>query len=141
MDNRWMAIEVVPYRAEWRGQFETVAADLRRALGAVPYESIEHVGSTSVPGLAAKPILDIDVIVHPQDVPAAIRALEGAGHAHCGDLGMTGREAFDPPDDSPRRHVHVCVAGTLHMTNHLAAREVLRNRQDLRDEYGAIKLA
>ena len=53
---------------------------------------------------------------------------------------MVGREAFVPPDDDPRRNVYVCAAGTLNVRNHLAVREVLRRRDDLRDEYGAVKL-
>ncbi|MDX5399484.1 MAG: GrpB family protein, partial [Actinomycetes bacterium] len=132
-----MAIEVVPHRPEWAAQFAKVRADLRAALHATPYRSIEHVGSTSVPGLAAKPILDIDVIAEPEDVPAVLHALEVAGYRHCGDLGVAGREALDAPDDSPPRHVYVCAAGTLHVRNHLAVREILRARPDLRDEYGA----
>lgn len=135
-----MAIEVVPYRPEWPEQFAKVRADLRAALRATLYQSIEHVGSTSVPGLTAKPILDIDVVVDPVNVAAAVRALEDAGYRHQGDLGVQGREALDAPDDSPPRHVYVCAAGTLHLRNHLAVRAVLRARPDLRDEYGAVKL-
>ncbi len=102
---------------------------------------VEHVGSTSVPGLAAKPILDIDVIVDGEDMEAAVAALVSAGYVHRGDLGVTDREAFYPPDEDPRRNVYVCRAGTLNVRNHLAVREVLRNRADLRDEYAAVKLA
>lgn len=58
---------------------------------------------------------------------------------HRGDLGVTGREAFVAPDDDPRRHVYVCAAGTLNVRNHLAVRDVLRRRDDLRDEYAAVK--
>ena len=58
---------------------------------------IEHVGSTSVPNLCAKPIIDLDVVVHPEDVPAAIAAVEALGYRHEGDLGVAGREAFAGP--------------------------------------------
>jgi GrpB-like predicted nucleotidyltransferase (UPF0157 family) len=118
-----------------------VAAELRRALADVESASVEHVGSTSVPGLAAKPILDIDVMVDSRDVAAAVEALETIGYRHRGDLGVTGREAFEPPDQDPQRHVYVCEAGTLNVRNHLAVRDVLRERDDLRDQYGAVKLA
>lgn len=100
---------------------------------------MEHVGSTSVPGLAAKPILDIDVVVEPADVPAAVSALESLGYEHRGDLGVAGREAFHAPDDGVRRNVYACAAGTTHVRNHLAVRDVLRGRPDLRDEYAAVK--
>ncbi len=93
-----------------------------------------------MPGLAAKPILDIDVVVDARDVPAAITALESVGYVHRGDLGVAGREAFHAPD-APRRHVYVCTAGTTNVRNHLAVRDVLRSRDDLRDAYAAVKTA
>ncbi len=98
-------------------------------------------GSTSVPGLAAKPILDIDVIVGGEEMLAAVAAMGSAGYVHRGDLGVADREAFRAPDETPRRNVYVCREGTLNVRNHLAVRDVLRRRQDLRDEYGAVKLA
>ena len=129
------------YDPSWQDRFEKVAAALSGALADGPTAAVEHVGSTSVPGLAAKPILDIDVIVAPEDVPAAVAALVRIGYAHRGDLGVAGREAFFAPDEDPRRHVYVCAAGTLNVRNHLAVRDVLRRRDDLRDEYAAVKLA
>jgi GrpB-like predicted nucleotidyltransferase (UPF0157 family) len=133
-------VEVVPYSPSWPQLFERVAADLRAALAHVPSAAVEHVGSTSVPGLAAKPILDIDVIVDGDDMPAAMAAVASLGYAHRGDLGVTDREAFKAPDDDPRRNVYVCRRGTLNVRNHLAVRDVLRTRPDLREEYGAVKL-
>ena len=53
---------------------------------------------------------------------------------------MTGREAFTAPDDEPRRHVYVCTTGSLSVRNHLAVRDILRRREDLRDEYAKVKL-
>ena len=69
----------------------------------------------------------------------ALHALEDAGYQHRGDLGVSGREAFFAPDNSPRRNVYVCEAETLNVRNHLAVREVLKGRADLREEYGAVK--
>lgn len=134
-----MAVTVVPYSREWPEQFARVAADLRRALVDVPVVSIEHVGSTSVPGLAAKPVIDIDVVVRRADLPAAIAALAAIGYTHRGDLGVADRESMAAPDDDPRRNVYICIEGTLHLRNHLAVRAILRERPDLRDRYGAIK--
>ena len=133
-------IEVVDWSPRWAEQFDEVAGVLRTALADVPSARVEHVGSTSVPGLAAKPILDIDVIVPAQDVAAAVEALESIGYAHRGDLGVAGREAFLAPGE-PRRNVYVCTAGTTHVRNHLAVRDVLRSRADLRDAYAAAKQA
>jgi GrpB-like predicted nucleotidyltransferase (UPF0157 family) len=136
-----MAVEVVAYRAEWPDRFERVAEGLRSALSGVGSARVEHVGSTSVPGLAAKPVLDVDVIVDASEMGAAIAALEAIGYVHRGDLGVAGREAFSAPDDGVRRHVYVCEEGTLNVRNHLAVRDVLRRRDDLRDEYAAVKQA
>ncbi len=135
-----MAIEVVEHSDQWPLQFETVSVALQAALADVPVRAIEHVGSTSVPGLAAKPVLDIDVIVSEEHVAEAIEALGTAGYVHRGDLGVAGREAFRAPDASPTRHVYVCTEGTLHLRNHLAVRNVLRHRADLRDRYAAVKI-
>jgi GrpB-like predicted nucleotidyltransferase (UPF0157 family) len=134
-------VEVVPYSASWPAQFAQVARDLRAALVVVPSATVEHVGSTSVPGLAAKPVLDIDVIVSAEEMQRAVAAIGSAGYLHRGDLGVAGREAFFAPDECPRRNVYACLAGTLSVRNHLAVRDVLRNRADLRDEYAAVKLA
>lgn len=136
-----MPVDVVVYSENWPTQFERVANDLRRALTAIPAASIEHVGSTAVPGLASKPMLDIDIIVAAEDIAEAVAALERAGYVHRGDLGVQGREAFRAPDDDPQRQVYVCQAGTLNVRNHLAVRDVLRRRDDLRDEYAAVKIA
>lgn len=131
----------MPYSPAWPSLFQQVAHDLAAALAAVPSATIEHVGSTSVPGLAAKPVLDIDVIVPVEDVPAAVAALVAVGYAHRGDLGVTDREAFRAPDEDPRRNVYVCRAGSLNVRNHLAVRDVLRVRPELREEYAAVKTA
>lgn len=107
----------------------------------MPSAIVEHVGSTSVPELVAKPILDIDVIVDDQHMARATAVLVGVGYLPLGDLGVVDREAFLAPDDNPARNVYVCRRGSLNLRNHLAVRDVLRSRPDLRDEYGAVKLA
>lgn len=134
-------IEVTSYDAAWPATFERIAGELRAALVGLPHAEVEHVGSTSVPGLAAKPIIDVDVIVPARDVTAAVEALVSVGYVHRGDLGVPDREAFRPPDAEPRRNVYVCTAGSLNVRNHLAVRDVLRRRADLRDAYAAVKRA
>jgi GrpB-like predicted nucleotidyltransferase (UPF0157 family) len=133
-------VEVVDWSPRWGEQFEEVAAVLRAALADLDSAVVEHVGSTSVPGLVAKPILDIDVVVDGADVSAAIAALASVGYVHRGDLGVSGREAFHAPGP-PRRNVYVCTAGTTNVRNHLAVRDVLRSRDDLRAAYASVKLA
>jgi len=137
LDPAGMSIEVVAASPQWPVAYAAGADELRGVLGTGA--RIEHVGSTAVPGLAAKPILDIDVVVAAEDVAAAVVALTRLGYRHRGDLGVEGREAFHAPDDAPRRNVYVCVEGCLALRNHLTVREVLRARADLAAEYGALK--
>lgn len=136
-----MSVEVVPANDTWPADFARVARDLRQALRGIPLDAIEHVGSTSVPGLAAKPIIDIDVLVPPAALPDAIAALERAGYEHRGDLGIPGRESFRAPDRNPRRNVYVSSCSNVHIRNHLAVRDTLRARGDLRDEYARVKIS
>jgi GrpB-like predicted nucleotidyltransferase (UPF0157 family) len=132
--------EVVPYDAGWPAAFEAVERELRAALADVQVEAIEHVGSTSIPGLAAKPILDIDVVVRRTAVDGATNALIRAGYGPLGDLGIADRHAFVAPDATPRRHVYVAVERSLALRNHLIVRGALRQSAALREEYGALKV-
>ncbi|NOU86217.1 GrpB family protein [Paenibacillus sp. LMG 31460] len=103
--------------------------------------TIEHVGSTSVPGLAAKPIVDIDVVVSTQlDVLTAIQRLATIGYVHEGDLGTTGREAFIPPVDVTWHHLYVCTMENAEYKRHLLFREYLRNHPEDARQYGDLKL-
>jgi len=133
-------VEVVTYDPAWPDQFDRVARALAGALAEVDVRAIEHVGSTSVPGLAAKPVLDIDVVVPRQSLLAAIAALERDGYRHRGDLGIPDRHALAAPDEHPRRNVYVCVEDSLALRNHLTVRDTLRRDAALRREYGELKL-
>ena len=85
---------VVPYDPQWPHRFEEIAASLRDALGALPVVAIEHVGSTSVPDLAAKPVIDVDVVVTRDIVRAAVAAIASAGYEPLGEMGVPDRFAF-----------------------------------------------
>lgn len=135
-----MAIEVLPWDARWPEWFATLEARFRAALQGVPVRAIEHVGSTAVPGLAAKPVIDVDIVVDAAQVPAASAALEGIGYLPRGQLGIPDRWAFAAPDGDIAHHTYVTVAGCLALRNHLAVRDVLRADPALRDEYAATKL-
>jgi GrpB-like predicted nucleotidyltransferase (UPF0157 family) len=134
-------VNVVPYDPAWPATFDALRADLGRALADVPIIAIEHVGSTSVPGLAAKPVIDIDIIVARADVARACAALAAIGYIPLGEMGVPGREAFHTPTDGIARNVYVTVDNCLSLRNHLALRAVLRANPALRDEYGALKLS
>jgi len=135
-----MAVTVEPYNPAWPSQFESIKADLQPHLASVNIISIEHVGSTSVPNLAAKPIIDIDIIVTRENAQPAINALvANANFVHLGDLGIADRHALKDPNQSPKRNIYVCVEGALHTRNHIGVRDTLRVNSALRDEYGAFK--
>ena len=132
-------VVVVDHDPAWAVVFEAIRARVGPALEGVA-ESIEHVGSTSVPGLAAKPIIDIDVIVPTaDDVPRAIERLTELGYRHLGDLGIADREAFRRPPGTPRHNLYVCLAGSLGVRNHLALRDHLRTHSEAAAAYGALK--
>jgi GrpB-like predicted nucleotidyltransferase (UPF0157 family) len=133
-------VEVVPYDPRWPQLFSAVRGDLVAALDGVEVIAVEHVGSTSVPGLAAKPRLDVDIVVGADQVAAASAALEAAGYTALGDLGIPDRHAFRAPDERPRRNVYVVVDGCLALRNHLAVRDLLRRDARLRDDYSRLKL-
>lgn len=134
-------IVVAEYDPGWPPAFEALRARAAGVLGELAV-AIEHVGSTSVPGLAAKPIIDIDVVVRgPDDIPAAIEALATIGYSHLGDLGVAGREAFRQPPGPPEHHLYVCPLGGRELPRHLAFRDHLRAHPAEADAYAAIKRA
>jgi GrpB-like predicted nucleotidyltransferase (UPF0157 family) len=132
-------IVVVEYDAAWPSQFEQLRRPIAAALGDVAM-SIEHVGSTSVPGLAAKPIIDISVVVRDDEgVRGAIDRLATIGYVHQGNLGIEGREAFASPAGSIAHHLYVCNCASPGLANHLAVRDHLRAHPDNAREYGELK--
>jgi GrpB-like predicted nucleotidyltransferase (UPF0157 family) len=92
-------IEVVEYDPAWPERFDVLRAEYARAMAeaGVPVVAIEHVGSTSVPGLAAKPIIDCDIVVRPAGVAAASGVLVSLGFTPLGELGIPRRWAFKEP--------------------------------------------
>jgi GrpB-like predicted nucleotidyltransferase (UPF0157 family) len=134
-----MSIVVVEYRAQWATTFQQLRLNIWPAVADVA-TSVEHVGSTSVPGLAAKPIIDISVVVPVAgDVPIAIQRLAALGYVHCGNLGVEGREAFQAPGPSPRHHLYLCTSDSLALRNHLIVRDYLRVHPEVARRYGALK--
>jgi GrpB-like predicted nucleotidyltransferase (UPF0157 family) len=134
-------IVVVEYDPAWPQRFEQLRREYAAALAAagVPVVAIEHVGSTSVPGLAAKPVIDCDIVVAGPDVAAASQTLAGLGFKVLGELGIPQRWAFKEPGRLARTNTYVVVAGSLALRNHLAVRDILRADPDLRMRYAAVK--
>ncbi len=134
-------IEVVEYDAGWPARFEHLRAELGAAMASagVPVLAVEHVGSTSVPGLAAKPIIDCDIVVAEGDVGRASQALIGIGFTALGELGIPLRWAFKEPQRFAGSHVYVVVEGSLALRNHLAVRDILCVDDVLRERYATVK--
>ncbi len=132
-------IIVVDYDPAWSAQFEGLRSNIVSAVGDIAV-GVEHVGSTSVPGLAAKPVIDIDLVVATAaHVPAAICRLSALGYEHRGNLGIEGREAFFSPSKPPQHSLYVCLQGGTALRNHLMLRDYLRTHAGVAAEYGFLK--
>ena len=136
-------VEVVEYTPKWQQDFNTLVKFLRQNLQLATAQ-IEHVGSTSVVGLSAKPIIDIDIIAQStSQVAVQIIALEELGYNHIGNLGITGREAFKSPQNTtlPAHNLYVCIQDGIALRNHLLLRNLLREDAILRMQYSELKQA
>ncbi|MDA0232958.1 MAG: GrpB family protein [Chloroflexi bacterium] len=97
-------------------------------------------GSTAVPGLAAKPVIDIDVAVAVEsDVPGAVRLLATLGYEHRGDRGIKGREAFWTPADAYPHHLYLVTAESRPFKRHMAFRDRMRADANAAREYATLK--
>jgi len=133
-------VVVLPYDPAWANTFGRLKADLWAVVH--PFAlAIEHVGSTSVPGLAAKPIVDMDVVVADRSSSeATISALEQAGYRHVGNLGLEGREAMRAPEELPPHNLYVCLQDSEPYRNHIIVRDFLRTNPSAVRAYGELKL-
>src|SRR4029450_12460929 len=91
------------------------------------------------PSLPAKPVIDCDIVVAEQDVPAACETLIELGFTPLGELGIPRRWAFKEPQRLADTNTYVVVDGCLSLRNHLAVRHILRSDPVLRAEYAAVK--
>jgi GrpB-like predicted nucleotidyltransferase (UPF0157 family) len=130
-------VRVVEHDPAWASRFADERARLLTAFGPLP-AAIEHVGSTAVPGLVAKPILDLLVGRPPGDVAPYVEALQRAGYVWRGEAGIPGRHYFRRGD--PRtHHLHLVERGGAIWRDHLAFRDRLRADAALAAAYGALK--
>jgi GrpB-like predicted nucleotidyltransferase (UPF0157 family) len=133
-------IVVTDYDEEWPHWFELIR---QRVWPVVKDRAmrVDHVGSTSVPGLAAKPIIDLDVVVgSDSDVEPVIELLGSIGYRWRGDLGVEGRQAFAAPDDGlPTHHLYLVVENNRAHLDHWLMRDLLRVEPATRDRYASLK--
>jgi GrpB-like predicted nucleotidyltransferase (UPF0157 family)/ADP-ribose pyrophosphatase YjhB (NUDIX family) len=134
-------VRIVPYDPAWPGLYEREAERLRRALAGLPFR-VDHVGSTSVPGLAAKPIVDV-LGGRPagSDARQYVEAIAALGWVHRGENGVPGRDYFRLGDPVRTHHLHLFEEASPAWREHLAFRDALRDRPALAREYGRLKRA
>lgn len=140
---------VVEYDPKWIREFEAIASVIAEAFGALA-RNVHHVGSTAIPGMIAKPVLDIDVELAPEvDIATATKILTSIGYDYEGDLGIPERYAYR--NTSPavpfskhrtswmHHHLYVCPYSSAELARMLLFRDKLRDNADLRKEYREIK--
>ena len=134
-------VVVLPYDEQWKQDFLKIKTELSNAIGQLII-GIEHVGSTSVQDLSAKPIIDIDVVIKDytvlEDVVSGLREI---GYQHEGNLGIVGREAFkyDGKEHLKEHHLYVCPEDSPELKRHITFRDYLRTHPDAVREYSQIK--
>ncbi len=132
-------IEVVNYDPHWKDIFEKEKVLLTKAIGANAVK-VEHIGSTSVVGLAAKPVIDILIEVTSLDeLDTSNRKLEALGYLTKGDNGISGRRYFQKGGVQRSHHVHAFQTNDLHLHRHRVFKEYLIAHVEIALEYGSIK--
>jgi GrpB-like predicted nucleotidyltransferase (UPF0157 family) len=134
-----MKVQVHPYNPDWPRHFEALQQRLWPAVSHLA-TAIEHVGSTAVPGLPAKPILDVDIVIPTrQHLSAITAALADLGYQYRGNQGIPDRDAYRLIEPVRTQHLYVCPADSLPLHNHLALRDHLRANPNDRDAYARLK--
>lgn len=128
-------IIVTPYNPDWPLIFSIEAAKIRRLLGANCFD-IHHIGSTAVPGLVAKPVIDMIVIV--KNPEAVIKPLENLGFAYKGEYNIPMRFYFNRSEDIDV-NLHVYEEGHPEIELNLLFRDYLRNHPEVRNAYAELK--
>jgi GrpB-like predicted nucleotidyltransferase (UPF0157 family) len=132
-------IDIVEYDPAWPSEFARLRDRARATLGDVAV-AIEHVGSTAVPGLPAKDLIDMVVVVESDDdVSEAISRLEAIGYRARGNLGVEGREAFRWPEGEKRHHLYVSPRASTELQAQVAFRDRLRSDPVVARDYVALK--
>ena len=138
-ETRPQRIEIAAYDPAWPGRFAELGREFRAGLGGVALR-IDHIGSTSVPGLAAKPIIDLQVSVAAFEPLEAFKLpLERLGYVYRADNPERTKRYFREPPGRRRTHVHVRRAGGFSEQWALLFRDYLRAHGEVAAEYGAVK--
>ncbi|MFC4076229.1 GrpB family protein [Salinithrix halophila] len=132
-------VEVVPHHPAWSERFEEEAQKLREVFGEELIR-VYHIGSTSVPGLEAKPVIDLlPVVKEISRVDRFRPPMEALGYEAMGEYGIPGRRFFRKGGENRTHHVHVFEEGHSDIRRHLAFRDYLRTHPEEAARYGALK--
>jgi GrpB-like predicted nucleotidyltransferase (UPF0157 family) len=132
-------VQIVPYREEWPEIFRTLGSSLRSALGDVAIR-IDHVGSTAVPGLSAKPIIDVQISVPALEPPDPYRRpIEHLGFVFRANNPERTKRYFREPVGRRRTHIHVRRSGSWAEQFALLFRDYLRVHPDDAERYERLK--
>jgi GrpB-like predicted nucleotidyltransferase (UPF0157 family) len=134
---------VEKYNPEWPRWFREIKEYLGKKIAGACLR-IEHVGSTSVPGMTAKPIIDLILVIEPERWQEMKSLLEGRGYFHEGDKGLKGREAFDLADKAageslPAHHLYVCPEHNAELRKETAFCDYLKNHKVDAERLSALK--
>jgi GrpB-like predicted nucleotidyltransferase (UPF0157 family) len=157
-----MRVHISTYGSRWPVEFAAAKSHIQDVLVNVPYQDIIHVGSTSIPSMPAKPVIDIDIVIaSPFDLAPVRAALSAVGYTDMGEMGIPGRyqfrqtgvlasnaatggsnDEFHAPETplGLRRNTYVVLDGCAALRNHLAVRDLLRGDEGWRQEYAEVKL-
>ena len=138
---RTTKVIVLPYDRAWKSDFEAIKREIEGAVGDLII-GIEHVGSTSVEGMSAKPCIDIDVIINDySSFAAVVGGLKSIGYIHEGDLGIKDREAFKYTEKTHlmTHHLYVCPKSSEELRRHIGFRDFLRSNPEAVKKYSLIK--
>ena len=134
-------VVVVPYEQRWISAFEGIKNEIEAEIGDLIL-GIEHIGSTSVKGMSAKPCIDMDVIIKDYSVfDEVVSKLGAIGYIHEGDLGIKDREAFKYVDKPHlmMHHLYVCPQYSEELRRHITFRDFLRHNPEAVKEYSSVK--
>lgn len=132
-------VELVPYDPNWPMQFEQEAEKLKAILGSNA-EAVHHIGSTAIPGIYAKPVIDILVVVKTLNkVDALNPEFESLGYACMGEYGIQGRRYYWKSQTKRTHHVHLFEKGHSEIKRHLAFRDYMRAHPDAAQGYSWVK--
>lgn len=133
------------YTEEWKTTFELIREELTKSI--CNFIKIEHVGSTAIPGMYAKPIIDIDIEVENELSFGKLKSeLESIGYKYCGNQGIKDREVFKRTEennneilDKVLHHLYVCPTYSNEYDKHIRFRNYLRNHLEFVEKYNEIK--